>query len=185
MSRTIERPLTGAVAVKALPLRDHQPKRDARMTLLKGICFCEKCGGAMTIRTGKGGRYRYYTCSIKARQGETDLSLKRLYDAIESGVADISDPALKDRISGLKSLRDQAQVDAERAQAMLESSGNRAVTPATVLRTLTAVSSGKSAAIGVPSLGLNWRGGKDSYPPFHGFASIGIFSHISSSETTA
>ena len=25
----------------------------------------------MTLRTGKGGRYRYYTCSIKARQGET------------------------------------------------------------------------------------------------------------------
>jgi site-specific DNA recombinase len=24
----------------------------------------------MTLRTGKGGRYRYYTCSIKARQGE-------------------------------------------------------------------------------------------------------------------
>jgi len=26
---------------------------------------------AMTLRTGKGGRYRYYTCSTKARQGET------------------------------------------------------------------------------------------------------------------
>ena len=25
----------------------------------------------MTIRTGKSGRYRYYACSIKARQGET------------------------------------------------------------------------------------------------------------------
>lgn len=25
----------------------------------------------MTLRTGKGGRYRYYACSIKARQGET------------------------------------------------------------------------------------------------------------------
>src|SRR5215216_780316 len=25
----------------------------------------------MTLRTGKGGRYRYYTCSTKARQGET------------------------------------------------------------------------------------------------------------------
>ncbi len=25
----------------------------------------------MTLRTGKGGRYRYYTCSIKARQGES------------------------------------------------------------------------------------------------------------------
>ncbi|MDA8050488.1 MAG: zinc ribbon domain-containing protein [Rhodospirillales bacterium] len=40
-------------------------------TLLTGICFCATCGGAMTLRTGKGGRYRYYTCSIKARQGET------------------------------------------------------------------------------------------------------------------
>lgn len=110
----------------------------------------------MTLRTGKGGRYRYYTWSIKAHQGETgckgrsipmdkldtlvvdhlekrllqperleqvlatvfdrrqdrsdrrrehiaelnkraaetDLRLKRLYDVIESGVADLDDPAL-------------------------------------------------------------------------------------------
>jgi site-specific DNA recombinase len=40
-------------------------------TLLTGICFCTACGKAMTLRTGKGGRYRYYTCSTKARQGET------------------------------------------------------------------------------------------------------------------
>src|ERR1700741_1310164 len=39
-------------------------------TLLTGICFCAGCGMAMTLRTGKGGRYRYYTCSTKARQGE-------------------------------------------------------------------------------------------------------------------
>jgi DNA invertase Pin-like site-specific DNA recombinase len=160
-------------------------------TLLTGICFCANCGGAMTLRTGKGGRYRYYTCSIKARQGETgckgrsipmekldnlvanhieerllqperleevlasvldrrqdrterrraqlvelnqraaetDLRLKRLYDAIESGVADLADPALKDRIVGLKAIRDQARTDAERAQATLESSGNQSITP--------------------------------------------------------
>jgi len=123
-------------------------------TLLTGICHCAKCGGAMTIRTGKGGRYRYYACSIKARQGETgcegrsipmekldgvvidhigrefldlsrleivlsavldrrqergerrrehiaelnkraaetELRLKRLYDAIEAGVTDLDDP---------------------------------------------------------------------------------------------
>jgi site-specific DNA recombinase len=29
-------------------------------TLLTGICFCATCGGAMTLRSGKGGRYRYY-----------------------------------------------------------------------------------------------------------------------------
>mgnify|MGYP005810073993 CR=1 FL=1 len=163
-------------------------------TLLTGICFCAACGGAMTLRTGKGGRYRYYTCSIKARQGETgckgrsipmeklddlvvghiedrllqperleevlasvldrrqersyrrrehitelhlraaeaNLRLKRLYDAIESGVADLDDPALKDRIAGLKSVRDQAQAETERTAAALESNGNQTITPAMV-----------------------------------------------------
>ncbi len=153
-------------------------------TLLTGICFCAGCGGAMTLRTGKGGRYRYYTCSIKARQGETgckgrsipmekldsqvadhiadrllqperleemlasildrrqeraerrrehitelnrraaeaELRLKRIYDAIEVGVADLDDPALKERVVSLKAIRDQTQADAERATAMLGSS---------------------------------------------------------------
>lgn len=39
--------------------------------LLGGICFCGLCGMAMTLRTGKGGAYRYYTCCTKARQGST------------------------------------------------------------------------------------------------------------------
>ena len=36
------------------------------------------------------------------------MRLKRLYDAIEAGVADLDDPALKERIAGLKVIRDQA-----------------------------------------------------------------------------
>ena len=150
----------------------------------------------MTLRTGKGGRYRYYTCSIKARQGETgckgrsipmekldnlvaghiedrllqperleevlasvldrrqerterrrehiaelnkraaetDLRLKRLYDAIETGVADLDDPALTERIAGLKAIRDQAQADADRAQALAESVGQQAITPTMLQR---------------------------------------------------
>ena len=63
---------------------------------------------------------------------ETDLRLKRLYDAIEAGIADLDDPALKKRIASLKAIRDQAQADAERAAAMLESSGKQAITPQTV-----------------------------------------------------
>ena len=160
-------------------------------TLLTGLIHCAKCGGAMTIRTGKGGRYRYYACSMKARQGptacegmavpmdklddlvashladrllqperleailatvldrrqerserqrehiaelnrraaEAEARLKRLYDAIEAGVVDLDDPALKDRVDGLKAIRDQAKADAERAQAMLQNSGSKAVTP--------------------------------------------------------
>ncbi len=154
-------------------------------TLLTGICFCATCGGAMTLRTGKSGRYRYYTCCTKARQGETgcpgrtvpmekldtlvadyieqrllqpqrlekilsavldrreeraerrrghiaqlrkraaeaEARLKRLYDAIESGVAELSDPMLKDRIAELKATRDQARLDAERAEEALNRSG--------------------------------------------------------------
>ncbi|WP_428490132.1 zinc ribbon domain-containing protein [Rhodopila sp.] len=33
--------------------------------------FCAECGGAIMLRTGKGGQYQYYTCCTKARQGGT------------------------------------------------------------------------------------------------------------------
>jgi site-specific DNA recombinase len=154
-------------------------------TLLTGICFCASCGMAMTLRTGKGGRYRYYTCSTKARQGETgcagrtvpmekldrvvadhieqrllqpkrlerilssvldrrkvrderrtahiaelrkraaeaDAKLKRLYDAIENGITDVSDAMLKDRVTELRAMRDQARADAERAEGALDRLG--------------------------------------------------------------
>jgi site-specific DNA recombinase len=159
-------------------------------TLLTGICFCAGCGMAMTLRTGKGGRYRYYTCSTKVRQGETgcpgrtvpmdkldrvvaehieqrllrpkrlqqilssvfnrreeraerrtahiaelrkraseaDAKLKRLYDAIENGIADLADPMLKDRVAELKAIRDQARADAERVEDAIDRLG-RSITP--------------------------------------------------------
>ena len=159
-------------------------------TLLTGICFCAACGGAMTLRTGKSGRYRYYTCCTKARQGaigcpgrtvpmekldtlvadyieqrllqpqrlekilsavldrreeraerrrghiaqlrkratEAEARLRRLYDAIESGVAELADPMLKDRIAELKATRDQARLDAARAEEALNRFGP-AITP--------------------------------------------------------
>ena len=50
------------------------------------------------------------------------------------GVGDLDDPALKERIAGLKVIRDQARVDADRAEAMLESTGERAITPEMVGR---------------------------------------------------
>ncbi|WP_092289269.1 recombinase family protein [Bradyrhizobium sp. Ghvi] len=176
-------------AVQAL-LKERSPAMTAPRvvsgpTLLTGICFCSACGGAMTLRTGKSGRNRYYTCCTKARQGETgckgrtvpmekldslvaehieerllqpkrleevlsavlyrrkeraerrtmhiaelrkraaeaEAKLKRLYDAIENGVADVSDPLLKERVTELKSIRDQARADAERAAGALDRAG--------------------------------------------------------------
>ena len=47
-------------------------------------------------------------------------------------VADLDDSALKERIAGLEVIRDQAQDDVKRAQAILESSSRQAITPAMV-----------------------------------------------------
>jgi hypothetical protein len=80
-------------------------------------------------REERAGRRREHIAELNRRAAESELRLKRLYDAIEAGVADLDDPALKDRIDGLKVVRDQAKTDAERAQAMLQHSGQKAVTP--------------------------------------------------------
>ena len=37
--------------------------------LLTGLVRCESCGFAMTLRTGKSGRYRYYTCAGAQSRG--------------------------------------------------------------------------------------------------------------------
>ena len=67
----------------------------------------------------------------RERAAETDAKLKRLYDAIENGVADLADPMLKDRIAELKATRDQARADAERAEGGSERVGP-AITPQTL-----------------------------------------------------
>jgi site-specific DNA recombinase len=58
-------------ALKARSPQWMPPRAVSGPTLLTGICFCASCGGAMRLRNGKGSQYRYYTCSTKARQGES------------------------------------------------------------------------------------------------------------------
>ncbi len=70
-------------------------------------------------------RHREHIAELNKRAAGTDLRLKRLYDAIETGIANLDDPALKDHIADFKAARDQDQ-------AMLESSGQQTVTPAMV-----------------------------------------------------
>ncbi|MEZ5889642.1 MAG: hypothetical protein R3D52_04855 [Xanthobacteraceae bacterium] len=65
---------------------------------------------------------------LRKRAAEAEAKLKRLYDAIENGVADLADPMLKDRIAELKAFRDQARSDAERAQEAIDRTGP-AITP--------------------------------------------------------
>ncbi|HWB49310.1 MAG TPA: recombinase family protein [Stellaceae bacterium] len=54
---------------------------------------------------------------------EAEAKLKRLYEAIENGIANMADPSLKDRIAELTGMRDQAVADAERTTAAVERLG--------------------------------------------------------------
>lgn len=51
--------------------RNVAPRMVNSPTLLIGLARCgiEGCGSGMTIRTGKGGRYRYYTCHARTNRG--------------------------------------------------------------------------------------------------------------------
>lgn len=40
-------------------------------TLLTGVAKCASCGGGMTLRTGKSGTYRYYSCNSRICKGKT------------------------------------------------------------------------------------------------------------------
>jgi len=74
-------------------------------------------------REERAERRTAHIAELRKRAAEADAKLKRLYDAIENGVADLSDPMLKDRVAELKAIRDQARADAERAEAAIERLG--------------------------------------------------------------
>ena len=47
------------------------PRFSNSPVLLSGIAHCGKCGAPMKLRTGKYGKYRYYTCSKQVDLGKT------------------------------------------------------------------------------------------------------------------
>ncbi len=77
-------------------------------------------------RQERAERRREHLAELNKRITETEQRLNRLYEAIESGIADLSDDSLKERIAGLKAIRDQTKTDAERVQAALDHAGSQA-----------------------------------------------------------
>ena len=55
-------------------------------TLLTGLAKCASCGGGMTLRTGKSGRYRYYSCATCMRKGKTACKGRNVPMATLDGV---------------------------------------------------------------------------------------------------
>lgn len=74
-------------------------------------------------------RRHKHVADLKKIAYEAQARLRRLYDTIESGIADGSDPVLKDRLRELKKLQDEATADAERAERAINRLGP-IITPA-------------------------------------------------------
>jgi len=58
-------------------------------------------------REDRAERRAAHIADLRKRTAESEAKLKRLYDAIENGIADLSDPMLTDRLAELKAIRDQ------------------------------------------------------------------------------
>lgn len=164
-------------ALRARNPRAMPPRVVTGPILLTGIATCASCGGGMTLRTGKYGKYRYYACAAAAQKGKSackgravpmdrldravtervadqlltperiralleslmkrqaareedhssrmaalrakladaESRLNRLYQAIETGIADPADATLKERIAAVKTERDIARITFDRA----------------------------------------------------------------------
>ncbi|MGJ0511109.1 hypothetical protein [Methylocystis sp.] len=91
----------------------------------------EILASVLDCRRDRAERRRGHIGELNRRAAEADARFRRLYSAIESGVADLDDPALKERVAELKATRDQAQADAQRASQAAEGLG-ATITPAHV-----------------------------------------------------
>jgi hypothetical protein len=79
----------------------------------------------LSRRKERAERRSAHIAELRKRAAAADAKLKRLYDAIENGIADVSDPMLKERVTELRGIRDQASADAERAVGALDRLGPR------------------------------------------------------------
>ena len=69
------------------------PRRVSSPTLLTGLLKCGICGHAMTLVTGKSGKYRYYKCTSRHSQGNHactsgNLPMEKLNELVMDKLAD-------------------------------------------------------------------------------------------------
>jgi site-specific DNA recombinase len=77
----------------------------------------ELLNGVLERRTKQAEDYRESIARLRRQAADADAKLTRLYDAIENGLADTGDENLKGRLKELRTVRDAARSDADRAEA--------------------------------------------------------------------
>ncbi|MFW8586926.1 recombinase family protein [Rhizobium beringeri] len=109
--------------LKARNPKSTPPRVVSGPILLSGLATCASCGGGMMLRTGKSGRYRYYTCATCAVQGKTackgrSIPMERLDNLVTERLAETLFTAerVKAILTGL--LERQASRSADHTQRM-------------------------------------------------------------------
>lgn len=137
-------------------LASRNPKRTpprvvSSPTLLTGLAICGTCSAGMTLRTGKSGRYRYYTCAGCAQKGKSvcpgrSISMPKLDTLVLDHLAQrlFTQERLSQILAGYAA---RSQEDASAATAHL-AQARKAVTEAEgrIERLLTLVEQGDLAA---------------------------------------
>ncbi len=109
-------PIVSAEVFRAVAAKRHQrsPKiTPARIvntpTLLTGLLRCANCGAAMTLVTGKGGKYRYYKCNTRVAKSISACNtpavpVHKLDQAVLAALADkvLTPQRLKEMLRELK-----------------------------------------------------------------------------------
>jgi site-specific DNA recombinase len=68
-------------------------------------------------------RRRAHVIELRSRATDAETKLRRLYDAVESGVLVAADRMFRERVAELGAIRDQAEADAERIAGMVDRTG--------------------------------------------------------------
>lgn len=107
--------------LKARQPQKINPRLESSPVLLSGIAHCSKCGGRMMLRTGKNGRYRYYTCASQALKGKDtcegqSIPLNVLDNVVIEGLGEFV--FTLDRVKTLiRELQTHESADAKRAKS--------------------------------------------------------------------
>jgi DNA invertase Pin-like site-specific DNA recombinase len=95
--------------------RKTPPRMVSSPVLLAGLAKCGKCGSSMILRTGKSGRYRYYTCGSQVRKGKSECSGQSVpMDELDELVTNIAADAGSDPVRSGYLLRELAKLQADK-----------------------------------------------------------------------
>ncbi|WP_442920194.1 zinc ribbon domain-containing protein [Mesorhizobium sp. WSM4935] len=116
--RVVRPPGRGPPAARTIPMEklDELVASYVEQRLLNPARLQELLSGLLQRRAEQNDREKNRIGHLRRRAADAERKLTRLYEAIENGLAELTDLTLKNRIAELTRIRDAAKADAERSE---------------------------------------------------------------------